>query len=68
MIPFTRDKLLEGGRRILHSQLVGTHEEVKESDNVSLVLFMEEENIRLAKEQGFDGIMTVNVNQLTQVI
>jgi len=67
MVQFTRDKLLEGGRRILHTQHMGTHEDVEESANVSLVLFMEEENIRLAKEQHFDGIMTVNVNPSTQV-
>jgi len=47
--------------------MMGTHEEVDESENVSLVLFMEEENIRRATENHFTGLMTTNTNPLTQV-
>jgi len=47
--------------------MMGTHEEIDESENVSLVLFMEEENIRRAKDRHFTGLFTTNTNPLTQV-
>lgn len=33
-----------------------------------MAIFLELENIRIAKERGFDGIFTTNANRLTQHI
>ena len=46
---------------------MGTHKDVEESENVILIMFMEEENIRKAEENSFIGVLTTNTNLLTQV-
>ena len=37
-------------------------------ENIRVALYMEQENIRRAKELGFQGIFTANSNRLTQLI
>ena len=38
------------------------------AENIQVALFMEQENMRVAKTKGFLGIFTTNSNRLTQLI
>lgn len=51
---------------ILENIFVSTHESLNAQENIALVTFMENETVRLAKEQKFCGIFTHNSNALTQ--
>lgn len=45
--------------------MLGTAENLKAKDNIAIIAFMETEIIRMAKEKGFEGILTTNTNPLT---
>jgi len=62
-----REKLPKGKGKLIHSFMMGTSEEVDESENVVVIEYMEEYVLRLAKEKNFLGIMTTNTSALTQV-
>lgn len=47
--------------------MIGTHEDIDDAENVILIAFIEEENLRCAREKNFNGIFTTNTNPLTQV-
>lgn len=46
--------------------MMGTSQNLNARENISVVAFMENESIKLAKKKGFKGIVTVNTNPLTQ--
>lgn len=56
-----------GKRQILHSFMMGTDAELNAAENVQVIIYMEEENLRLARRKGFAGIFTTNTSPLTQV-
>jgi len=62
-----RSFLPSGKGKLLHSFMMGTAEDVDDSESVSLIEFMEEQNILIAKQHRFIGIMTTNTNPLTMV-
>lgn len=45
--------------------MLGTAENLKAKDNIAIIAFMESEIIRIAKEKGYEGILTTNTNPLT---
>lgn len=45
--------------------MMGTAEGLKAKDNIAIMAFMESEIIKIAKEKGFEGILTTNTNPLT---
>lgn len=47
--------------------MMGTAEEVDDSESVTLIEFMEEQNIVIGKQHQFLGILTTNTNPLTMV-
>lgn len=52
--------------KIVHSFMMGTSLDLDTKENVLVMQAMEEENIRLAKAKGFEGIVTTNTSPLTQ--
>jgi len=62
-----REKLPKGKGKLIHSFMMGTSEELDESDNVLVIQYMEEKNLLMARDKGFLGVMTTNTNALTQV-
>ena len=48
--------------------LIMNFRDLPTSENVKVVLFLEQENIKHAKRKGFKGIFTTNANRLTQLI
>lgn len=46
---------------------MGTDASLDAATNVEIITFMEQENLRVGKAKGFDGIFTTNTNPLTQV-
>ena len=64
-----KDKHLpkENGK-FIYTSLLGTAPGLSTAENVQLAIFMEQENIRIAKLKGFQGIFTTNANRLTQLI
>lgn len=63
--PSHSDKL-PADKPILENIFVSTHESLNAQENIALVTFMENETVRLAKQQKFCGIFTHNSNALTQ--
>lgn len=53
-------------RPIWYANFVATHECLSPQENVIAVTFMENEIIRLAREQNCSGIISVNTSELTQ--
>lgn len=51
---------------ILENIFVTTHDSLNAQENIAMVTFIENEIVRLAKEQKFYGIFTHNSNPLTQ--
>lgn len=47
--------------------MMGTAEDVDDSESVALIEFMEEQNIAIGKQHQFVGILTTNTNPLTMV-
>ena len=62
-----RALLPKGKGKLLHSFMMGTPEDVDDAERVSLIEMMEEQNILIAKEKQFIGILTTNTNPLTMV-
>lgn len=60
-----RDKL-PSDKLILENNFLATHESLNAQENIAVVTFIENETIRLAKEQNFYGIFVINSNELTQ--
>ncbi|CAH1800150.1 unnamed protein product [Owenia fusiformis] len=59
-----REKLSGHGKWVCSMQ-AGTDVSVPEKDNVALIHLMEEESIRIAKERGYDGMVSVNTHMVT---
>ncbi|XP_050436014.1 uncharacterized protein LOC126842859 isoform X2 [Adelges cooleyi] len=64
--PIRENRLPKGKGRILHSFMMGTDASLDAATNVEIITFMEQENLRVGKAKGFDGIFTTNTNPLTQ--
>ena len=47
--------------------MMATHESLSPAENVTLIQFMEQETLKLAKHRGFVGVFTSNTNELTRV-
>ena len=47
--------------------MVGTDECLTDAENVYIVQYTEEENMKIAKQHGFIGLLATNTNPLTQV-
>ncbi|CAL8104235.1 unnamed protein product [Orchesella dallaii] len=62
-----RDRLPKGKGKLLHSFMMGTSQDVVDSERVSLIVLMEEQNLLIAKKNKFEGILTTNTNPLTMV-
>jgi len=63
-----RDKYLPNGQnQILHSFMMGTGAFLNSQENITVMQFMENEVLHLAKRRNFAGIFTTNTNPLTQV-
>ncbi|KAG8227193.1 hypothetical protein J437_LFUL003399 [Ladona fulva] len=52
--------------KALYSFMMGTDESLPYQKNVEVIQFMEEEVIRTAKRNNFEGVFTTNTNPLTQ--
>lgn len=65
--PIRDNQLPAGKRKIFHSFMMGTHSSLSAQENVSVMHYMEEQVIRVAKENNYAGILTTNTNPLTQV-
>ncbi|ODM90538.1 Mycosubtilin synthase subunit C [Orchesella cincta] len=63
-----RARLPEGKGKLLHSFMMGTSEDVDDSERVSLIELMEEQNLLIARKHKFEGIFTTNSNPLTMQI
>jgi len=63
-----RPRLPQGKGKLLHSLMVGVAEDVDDSERVSLIELMEEQNILIAQKNKFEGIFTTNSNPLTKQI
>lgn len=62
-----RDELLPKGEgQVLHSFMMGTNSQLSPAENVAVMQYMEQENLRLARTVGFVGIFTTNTSPLTQ--
>lgn len=48
--------------------MYGTDVNISPKDKITVMGFMEEEIVNLAKQKGYEGIFTVNTNPLTQHI
>lgn len=48
--------------------MIGTAANLDSKDNIGVMSFVEQENIKLAKGKGFRGIFTTNTNPLAQQI
>nr|BDD85286.1 beta-alanyl-dopamine synthase [Ischnura senegalensis] len=64
--PIRASVLPQGKGRALYSFMMGTDESLPYQKNIEVIQFMEEEVIRLAKSQNFDGVFTTNTSPLTQ--
>lgn len=65
--PIRDNQLPPGKRKIFHSFMMGTHSSLSAQENVSVMHYMEEQVIRVAKENNYAGVLTTNTNPLTQV-
>lgn len=61
-----QNKLEAALGEVFKSYMLGTDENLNAKDNIGVIAFMEQENIKLAKSKGFKGIFTTNTNPLTQ--
>lgn len=62
-----RDKQLPPGKKqIFHSFMMGTHSSLSSQENVAVMDYMEQQVIKVAKSNGYAGILTTNTNPLTQ--
>nr|BDT05249.1 ebony protein [Gryllus bimaculatus] len=64
--PVREEQLPHGKGHILHSFMMGTHENLSYQENIAVMQFMEEEVLNVAKEKNFTGIFTTNTSPLTQ--
>nr|QNH91384.1 ebony [Harmonia axyridis] len=64
--PFRQSKLPKEKNKTLHCHMMGTHSSLTSRENILVIQFMEEEVYKLAKNKGFEGILTVNTSPLTQ--
>lgn len=64
--PFKENFLPKGENKIIHSFIMGTSPELTGQDNVRVMSFMENENVKIAKLKNFQGILTSNTSELTQ--
>lgn len=51
---------------IIDNYVLVTCDSLNAQENIALVTFMENELVRLAKEQNFHGLLALNSNELTQ--
>lgn len=65
---FRRNLLPQGKGKIFYVSMMGTEVSLSAKENIRIMHFLEEENLRLAKERDFKGILTINTSPLTQVI
>uniref|UniRef100_A0A1B0G5X8 Uncharacterized protein n=1 Tax=Glossina morsitans morsitans TaxID=37546 RepID=A0A1B0G5X8_GLOMM len=64
--PIRDTYLPEGLNKILHSFMMGTHEDLNPQENIACMHFMEHEVLNVAKAKNFTGILTTNTSPLTQ--
>nr|XP_018903748.1 PREDICTED: uncharacterized protein LOC109034831 [Bemisia tabaci] len=64
--PIRETKLPQGKGKILHGFMMGTHKKLDAKENIEVIQFMEEEEVRLARRRGFESIFTSNSSPLTQ--
>lgn len=64
--PIRETKLPQGKGKILHGFMMGTHKKLDAKENIEVMQFMEEEEVRLARRRGFESIFTSNSSPLTQ--
>ncbi|XP_071440778.1 beta-alanyl-bioamine nonribosomal peptide synthetase ebony isoform X2 [Hetaerina americana] len=64
--PIRSSVLPQGKGHVLYSFMMGTDESLPYQKNVEVIQFMEDEVIRIAKIQNFDGVFTTNTSPLTQ--
>lgn len=64
--PIRDNKLPVGKGKILHSFMMATHSSLLPKENVTVMQFLENEVLRLAKERKFAGVFTTNTSPLTQ--
>lgn len=50
----------------MHTFMMGTNAKLTAQENITIMQFMENEVLLLAKRRGFVGIFTTNTNPLTQ--
>jgi acyl-coenzyme A synthetase/AMP-(fatty) acid ligase len=60
-------ELIQGGKKVLESFMITTHVDLAFNENVAVIDYLEEEIIRLGRENNFDAIITTNSNKLTKV-
>lgn len=65
--PIRDNQLPPGKKKIFHSFMMGTHSSLSAQENVSVMHYMEEQVIEIAKNNNYAGILTTNTNPLTQV-
>ncbi|GLV44403.1 ebony [Carabus blaptoides fortunei] len=62
-----RDESLPSGKgKIFHSSMMATSSSLSAKDNVSVMQYMEEEVLRIARSKNYAGIFTTNTSPLTQ--
>merc|ERR1719187_529361 len=66
--PLKKKHVPEGRGKFIYTSLLGTDKNLSTAENVQVVMYMEQENIRLGKTKGFKGVFTTNANRLTQLI
>ncbi len=62
-----RTRLLETGEHWMDSILAAVDISLPPNDNVAIVCLMEDEIIRMGKERGWKGIVTINSHPVTMV-
>lgn len=63
---FRDNDLPQGLNQIFHTSMMGTSTTLSPQENISVMQFMEDEVLVLAKRKGFAGIFTTNTSPLTQ--
>lgn len=64
---FRDHDLPEGKGTIFHCNMMATNSTLAPKENVSVMQYMEEEVLRIARNRNFAGILTTNTSPLTQV-
>lgn len=64
--PFRENVLPKGTGQIFHSSMMGTAAGISTQQNVELMMFMEHQNMEMARKKGFAGVFTTNTSPLTQ--